>query len=301
MIPMRRLFLFWGVSIGKPGSLLTEAANRLGPVHMYLPARFEPDDVAILWAPFIGTFRNAIWHAVRAAGGRVIIVENGWLSPIGRQKYYQIALDGWNGTGRFAAGDAGRWASWNIDLKDWRRDGETILVIEQRSKGINGDPRAMPPGWAQSVEPRTTRRIVRRTRATEEPLDRQLDQAFATLTWTSTVAIKGLIRGVPAFLCGPQLNCSELMKPGLDVDRPVYPDRLPVFERYAWQQWSEDEVRSGEPFARLLELPHDGRPATFEDPAPVDPIWTLAGRVRATVAARSAQNPVARLARLMVG
>jgi hypothetical protein len=298
---MGRLFLFWGVSIGKPGSLLTEGANRLGTVRMYVPARFEPDDVAILWAPFRGTFRSAIWRDVRAAGGRAIIVENGWLSPIGTEKYYQIALDGWNGAGVFAAGDGSRWASWNVPLADWRRDGRSILVIEQRAKGINGDPRAMPPGWAQSVEPLTSRPIVRRTRFTMVPLERQIDQAFATLTWTSTVAIKGLIRGVPAFYCGPHLNCADLMKPGLAVDHPIYPDREPVLERHAWQQWNADEIRSGEPFARLLDLPHDGRPVAIEDPAPISPVWTLAGRIRGKVGALSPRNPIARMARALVG
>lgn len=298
---MGRIFVFWGVSIGKPGAVLAEGASRLGKVYMSTPARFEPDDVAIIWAPFRGTFRSDIYREIRAAGGRAIIGENGWLSPIGGRKYYQMALDGWNGTGVFPDGDKRRWDSWNVDLKDWRRDGSSILVIEQRPKGINLDPRAMPPGWAQSVEPLTRRPIIRRTRMTEAALEHQIDEAFATLTWTSTVAIKSLIRGVPAFYCGPHINCGELMRRGLDVDNPVYPDREAVFSRYAWMQWTEDEIRSGEPFARLLALPHDGRPKAIVDPEPVAPAWTLAGRMRALVEKRSHRSPLARAVRQLVG
>lgn len=281
---MARIFVFWGVSISKPGAALAEGAARLGTVHMSTPSRFEPDDVAIIWAPFRGTFRSEIFSQIRAAGGRAIIVENGWLSPIGGQKYYQVALDGWNGTGWFPEGKGNRWDSWNVELRDWRRDGETILVVQQRPMGVNLDPRAMPPGWAQSVKPITRRRVVRRTHLSTIPLDQQIDEAFATLTWTSTVAIKSLIRGVAAFYCGPHINCGELMKPGLDVDHPVYPDREPVFRRYAWMQWTEAEIRSGEPFVRLLALPHDGRPAVIEEPAPVADAWTFAGRARAAMA-----------------
>ena len=207
--------MFWGVTIGKPGAALAEGAARLGTVHMSTPARFEPDDIAILWAPFRGTFRSDIYRQIRAAGGRAIIGENGWLSPVQGRKYFQLALHGWNGTGDFPAGDGSRWDSWNVPLRDWRRGGETILVVEQRPKGINLDPRAMPPGWAQSVAPRTSRRVVRRTRFTEAPLDRQLDEAFATLTWTSTVAIKSLIRGIPAFYlrAAHQLRRADAARP----------------------------------------------------------------------------------------
>jgi hypothetical protein len=293
-----RIFVFWGVTIGKPGSALAEGAARLGTVHMSTPVRFEPDDIAILWAPFRGTFRSDIYRQIRAAGGRAIIGENGWLSPVQGRKYVQLALHGWNGTGDFPAGDSKRWESWNVPLRDWRRDGGTILVVEQRPKGINLDPRAMPPGWAQSVTPRTSRGVVRRTRFTEAPLDRQLDEAFATLTWTSTVAIKSVIRGIPAFYCGPHINCGELMRRGLDVDNPIYPDREPVFRRYAWQQWTEEEIRSGEPFARLLSLPHDGRPEILLDPDPVPSAWTMAGRVRAAVAGR---KPFDRIAQRLIG
>jgi hypothetical protein len=297
---MGRVYVFWGVTIGKPGSALAEGASRLGIVHMSTPARFEPDDVAILWAPFRGTFRSDIYRQIRAAGGRAIIGENGWLSPIQGQKYFQVALHGWNGTGDFPDGGAERWESWGVPLSDWRQDGENILVVEQRPKGINLDPRAMPPGWAQSVAPLTRRPVVRRTRFTEAPLERQLDEAFATLTWTSTVAIKSLIRGVPAFYCGPHINCGELMRRGLDVDQPIYPDRESVFRRYAWMQWTEAEIRSGEPFARLLALPHDGKPAVLLDPDAVPAAWTLTGRVRA-LAAQHGRNPLAKLAQRLVG
>ena len=52
-------------------------------------------------------------------------------------------------------------------------------------------------------------------------------------------------------------------------------------------------------FARLLSLPHDGKPAILLDPDAVPSAWTLAGRVRA--AARGRRNPLAAIARRFVG
>jgi hypothetical protein len=90
------------------------------------------------------------------------------------------------------------------------------------------------------------------------------------------------------------------MQRGLDVDHPVYPDREAVFRRYAWMQWTEDEIRTGEPFARLLTAPHDGKPEILIDPDAVSSAWTAAGRVRA-FAAGSKRNPLAKVARRFIG
>ena len=45
-------------------------------------------------------------------GKPVIVMENGWLSPVSQVPYWQLARDGWNGTGTFPAGGPDRWRSW---------------------------------------------------------------------------------------------------------------------------------------------------------------------------------------------
>ena len=265
----------------KPYAEVEAGARRLGAVTIGMPDRDTgPDDVVICWSPFLGTDRLAALRAIKSVGGRAIVMENGWLSPIGTQRFFQVALDGWNGEGRFPADGPERWRGWGVPIRGWSRGGDHVLVIGQKLKGDDQDFRRMPVGWDYSLMLPTRRPIVRRTRKTTESLEGQLGDAWCTVTWTSTTAIKGLIAGVPAFYCGPTLICHELCRRGTDVDHPAYPDREPVFERLAWCQWTPEEIATGEPFARLLDLPHDRVPQAVADPFTLPAAVTPRGLLR---------------------
>ena len=265
----------------KPYEEVAAGARRLGDVVIGPPGRDAgPDDVLICWSPFLGTDRLAAFRAIKAAGGRAIVMENGWLSPIGPRRFCQVALDGWNGEGRFPPGGADRWRGWGVPLQEWKRGGEHVLVLGQKRKGADQDFRRMPDGWEYSLALPTRRPVVRRTRGSAVPLEEQLRDAWCTVTWTSTAAVKGLVAGVPAFYCGPTLICHELCRRGTDVDHPAYPDREPVFERLAWCQWTPEEIATGEPFARLLDLPHDRVPQAIPDPFTLPAATTARGLVR---------------------
>lgn len=288
-----RFFVYLPQGDRKPWRECIAACERLGPTATELPERFGPDDVLLTWSPFRLSKRWAAHRDVRAAGGRAIILENGWLSPPGRPRHFQFALDGWNGTGRFPDGGPGRWAGWGVALQDWRRDGRHVLVLGQKAQSIS-DPRRMPAGWAQSLRLDTARPVLRRMPSAARPLAEDLRGAHCTVTWTSTAAIQGLIAGIPAFHCGPNTLVPELSTPGLGVDSPTYPDRLPVFERIAWCQWSAAEIATGEPLARLLDMPHDGAPVRLEAPPAAPSRYTLLGRVRDLALRLPGDHPVRR-------
>ncbi|MGK9169764.1 hypothetical protein KXR53_25855 [Inquilinus limosus] len=277
----------------KPWRECVAACQRMGPTSTELPDRFEPEDVLITWSPFRGSKRWRAFQAAKAAGSRVIVMENGWLSPIGDTWYFQMAFDGWNGTGHFPDGGPERWASWNVPLRPWRRDGRHVLVLGQKQQPMS-DPRRMPPGWAQSVRLPTRRPVIRRMPSAGRPLAEDLRDAHCTVTWTSTAVFKGLVAGIPAFHCGPNTLCPELSKFGLDVEAPIFPDRQPVFERLAWCQWSAAEIATGEPIARLLAQPHDGLPVQVEDLPAVASQYTALGRLRDLALHLPGGNPVRR-------
>jgi hypothetical protein len=288
-----RFFVYLPQGDRKPWRECIDACERLGPTAAELPERFGPGDVLITWSPFRRSKRWAAVRDVRAAGGRAVILENGWLSPPGGARYFQFALDGWNGTGRFPDGGPARWAAWGVALRDWQRQGGHVLVLGQKAQSI-ADARRMPSGWAQSLRLETRRPVLRRMPGAARPLEEDLRGAWCTVTWTSTAAIKGLVAGIPAFHCGPNTLCPELSRPGLDVEAPIYPERQPVFERLAWCQWTPAEIATGEPLARLLDLPHDGTPVRLEEPPAVRPHYTLLGRVRDLALRLPGDHPVRR-------
>lgn len=287
----RRFFIYTRQSGGgeapqnpraKPWRECIAGCGRIGPTSTELPDRFQPDDTLIVWSPFRGSKRWQAYKAAKAAGSRVVVMERGWLSPLQDAAYFQVALDGWNGAGRFQPGGAERWRSWGVPLRDWRREGEHVLVIGDNRPNDSRDPRRTPIGWAESVRFDSPRPVARRlTRNRRVPLQVQFENAWCTVVWTSTVAVKSILAGIPVFYCGPNLVGAELAKPGIDIEHPLMPEREPVLERIAWSQWSTAELASGEPFARLFDLSHSGEPQMIEDLLPIPSMWTPAGRLRA--------------------
>lgn len=209
------------------------------------------ENILITWSPWVGTLRDGVMREFQAFQKPVIIMENGWLSPIQGKAFYQVALNGWNGTGRFWPGNDERWLSWRINLAQWRLNvSGTCLIIGQR--GHPFDPRTMPTGWFETFTPKDERRIVRRPRDASRPLRADLDEADVVHTWSSNAASWAVVAGVPVVQHGPNLMVSALASaPGAPL---CLNPREPVLERLAWAQWDSDELATGEPFYRLLEV-----------------------------------------------
>lgn len=205
-------------------------------------------DLLVTWSPWEGSMRKRITDIIASRGKPVIVMENAWL-PIGAVPMFQVARDGWNGTGRFTSGGPERWRSWGIhDPEPWRFDlyGCPAVIIAQR--GHPTDRRTAPPGWEMTVNLPSPWEI--RKRDETEPLIDQLRRAREVHIWTSSVGALALHLGVPVVLHGPNHMLAELMsKP----EEPMLPDnRLEVFQRCAWAQWTASEIATGLPFARCL-------------------------------------------------
>lgn len=214
----------------------------------------KPGDVLVMW----NRLRHESYLADRfkEQGGRVLVAENGYLGrdDTGKQ-LLALSEDFHNGCGKWKVGGAGRWKD---GLKPWRDSGEFILVLPQR--GIGPTNVAMPSGWESSMVRRlrnlTQRPIVVRPHpgATKEDPYKALKGAWAVATWGSGAAIKALWAGYPVFYelrnwvgAPASVHISEA-----EIENPFLGDRLPMFERLAWSQWSGQEIESGKAFRCLL-------------------------------------------------
>lgn len=223
-----------------------------------------PDcDILVVWSPWEGSHRRIMEKVYREAGLPVVVVENGWLSPLPRapepgataplgralEPYYQVALDGWNGSGRFHPGGSERWDSWRMARFPWRTAPGPALIIGQR--GHPHDRRTAPPGWHQTLPvPPDCNGVIRRSRDATRALEVDLRGAGEVHVWTSNAASWAVLYGIPVVQHGPNLMVSNLAsRPGQPLFRG---ERAAEFARLAWAQWSNDELAGGEPFARLL-------------------------------------------------
>lgn len=228
------------------------AAIRRGLERLGLDLVNRPDaDLLVTWSPWLGSNRHAAQRDFDGLGKPVVVVENGWLSPIRGVAYYQVARDGWNGTGSFLAGTGGaRWWSWALPVVPWRDGGRAALVVGQW--GHPHDRRNAPPHWQETLKLPPGWSACRRQKRSTRPLEADLAAASRCVVWTSAAASWAVLMGVPVHYLGPNLMVAALAAAGLDLDHPAMPEREPELERLAWAQWSADEIATGEPFERAL-------------------------------------------------
>jgi hypothetical protein len=229
------------------------------------------DDLLVIWNRYADN--DLLARRFEANGGRVVVAENGYLGYLGRshrphdpsgRRMYALALGDHNGRGRVPSG-SGRFHELAIEVKAWRDQGSKILVCAQR--GIGSPGRASPPGWAEQVakEIRRARNVpvvVRPHPGDADPkvsLEEDLAGAAACIVWASGAGVKALVEGVPVFYACPWWICSAGARTyagPMSLDFPMRNDlqRAAALERMAWAQWTCDEIASGEPFRRLLEL-----------------------------------------------
>ena len=217
------------------------------------PAR---GDLLLIWNR--QGLRHQIAHSYESAGAKVIVAENGYIgrAPDGG-KMYALARSHHNGRGHWQVGGDERFAALGVELKPWRERGEHILILAQRGFGEPGV--AMPRDWPDKVKRRlrgVTARPVR-LRAhpglLRTPLEPDFENVHACVTWGSGAAIKAIAAGVPVFHELPGWIGAPAARFGLDrIEDPFLGDRLPMFRRLAWAQFSAKEIETGEPIRRCL-------------------------------------------------
>lgn len=195
-------------------------------------------DVFVTWNRIVGGDIAA--RRFSARGLPVIVAENAsWGNDFLGQHWYTLARDYHNTAGMFPVGGNERWDSLGVELPAWRTEGETVLLA-QRGLGTG-----MPQGWTERVAAEHGARIRRHPgRFAGTPLEVDLARCGKVVTWGSGAAIKALLMGIPVQSYMPQW---------IGEQNNTDAGRLSMFRRLAWAQWTVDEIRHGEPFARLLQ------------------------------------------------
>lgn len=238
--------------------------TRLGFQVSYNPLRkITPDDILVIWNRGPGFDAEARRH--EAAGSRVIVAENGMTPAVDQDGHqlFSLALGQHNGAGTWFTGVTSRWKSMGIELQPWRPPGAEIILLPQR--GIGVAPVTMPKRWTIETQTRLkalTSRPVRvrphpGLKSKAPPLEPDLQNAHACVTWASSAGIKALIAGVPVFYCMPKWIGAPAAK-HLDISRDLESvkcddfARVTMFERLAWCQWRISEIASGQALDWLL-------------------------------------------------
>lgn len=220
----------------------------------------SPDNILVIWNRY-GRF-DLTAKRYEAAGCSVLVAENGYLGRDWRgEHWYALAKTAHNGAGKWRVGDESRWDNLHVDLPPWRDSGKEVVILATRHIGVRGI--AEPFGWAENVFQRIRRsgfKVRVRSHPGEFkciPLDQDLANAKAVVSWGSGGALKAMLWGIPAVYGFDRWIGKDAATPlevFLSGAYNVYRDRLTMFRRLAWAMWKTDELATGEPFACLLKL-----------------------------------------------
>lgn len=209
-------------------------------------------DLLVIWNRY--GVNDDIARDYEAAGGRVVVAENGFLgrdAPGG--PWYALSLGEHHHGG--AALDFSR-------LKHkptpWRATGDHILVCAQRGFGSR---KMASQGWATGIEYWLRHRTKRPIRVRKHPgnsapvvpLADDLRGAHAAVIWSSCAGVSALLAGIPVFYAAPRWIAEEDAAPleRADLERPFMGDRADGLANAAGNSWSVDEIASGAPFHAL--------------------------------------------------
>ena len=118
-------------------------------------------------------------------------------------------------------------------------------------------PRAGSKRRSAAIKRKTSRPVrVRKhpgNHPPEIPIEDDLDNVWAVVTWGSSAAIKALAGGVPVFYCFPPWIGGDAAHFGLDdLESPYRGSREQAFHRIGWGQWRIEEISEGLPFQYLI-------------------------------------------------
>lgn len=206
--------------------------------------------------------RDGAVKAHEAAGGSVLVVENGYFGRnFNGAEWFALAMGQHNGAGRWPEGDAQRWESLGVELKPWRKGGDEIVILA--SRGMGSMRCREPKGWSEWAAKELARESGLRTRIRSHPgaqaqcvtgdLETDLANARAVVTWGSTAGLKALTFGVPVFYgFHDWIGAGAARKVGHWRKGPFLGDRAPTFHRVATAMWSLEEIASGKALQCLL-------------------------------------------------
>lgn len=201
------------------------------------------------------------------------------LGPLYHKHYSRYSMDGvFPTTGNYFWDnpDPTRWKQiskdLNLSLKDWRTNGNHILICTQRNGGWSMKGLDVMK-WVEQTIKRlrkfTDRPIIVRghpgdkkvktylrpgnssswTISKHEKIIEDFRNAWAVVTYNSSPGVAAAIEGVPVFVTDPTPQISQAYEVAninlKDIENPVTPERLSWVEKLSMCHWKFEELSSG--------------------------------------------------------
>tara|TARA_B100001939_G_scaffold148548_1_gene128550 strand:- start:459 stop:1280 length:822 start_codon:yes stop_codon:yes gene_type:complete len=232
----------------------------------------EECDVSVNWGiykmrlPYTET-RQVIHDKQQANNKKSIIIESGYLK---RDKYYAVGYNGLNGRADFKNKNCSsdRWNKLGIDIKDYRSNGEHILLCGQvpwdaavqhidynnwclniidEIKSVTDRPIIFRPHPKVPVgNVFTNVKMSNNTRLIDD-----LKNCWAVVALNSNALVESVIEGVPVFACDKGAMSLDVSNNIIDLESPVLYNREQWAYNIAYSQWTLNEMYEGDAWWHL--------------------------------------------------
>lgn len=169
----------------------------------------------------------------------------------GRGRFYRCARNAMQFTGQSGNDDPARFRQFNIPVRDWRRAGGHILLCPNseaffRLHGFEPGQWVGETSAALRLSSDRPLRVRWKSEAVRRPLEEDLRDCWAVVTFVSNAAVTAALAGVPVFCtaecAGSTMGSGDLYQ----IEAPAMPEgRERWAARLANHQWTLDEMRSG--------------------------------------------------------
>lgn len=207
------------------------------------------DDLLLIWN-VSARDKNHI-KLFKDVGATILVAENGYLGKQwGGHKWFALSRDHHNGAGTYPSHlGPSRVAKYSFECKPWREGGVEFVALPQRGIGEVGI--AMPRDYKFPNKCR-----IRPHLGLQEiiPVEQDIQNARAVVTWGSGAAIKAMAMGIPVFYGFNDWIAKDGATPISQADwkNPQRPDRTKAFENVFSAMWTIQEVESGIAFKEFM-------------------------------------------------
>ena len=236
---------------------------------------YEPSEVAVIFGVHKSKVkkswpRGAVFRQQREKKLDVIVLETGYINRgDGESHHYAAGFNGLNGRADFRNKNMGpdRWDALRVQLRPYSR-GDHVLLCSQvpwDASVDHTDHKKWVFETAKRLQGLTNRPIVFRPHPlaklppipgcgfSEKPLEEEVANAHAVVTFNSNSAVESLILGKPVFAFDEGSMVWEVANRNLqDINEPLYPARQQWARDIAYCQWTPEEMAKGMAWAHLF-------------------------------------------------
>jgi hypothetical protein len=141
-----------------------------------------------------------------------------------------------------------RWERYGVDLGEWRKGGSRVVLCGQHDTWSPHYARA--EDWYATVRATHFRPHPAGYADCPYPKALTFDDCRQAVTLNSSVGVQCVLAGIPTVTMDEGAMAWDVTSHV--VGEIATPDRLPWCHWIAWTQWTDDEIREGEPWKLLL-------------------------------------------------